>query len=328
MSGEAETDNLVFGHADEIEAAASDWLARRVTHNWGEADEAALQAWLNETPAHRIAFLRLEAAWGYTSRLGALRAPRRELARDVKARGRVVLRIAAAMVVLALVGLSAGAYFGEPREKIYTTTVGGRETLKLADGSQIELNTDTVLRLVYSRKVRKATLERGEAYFHITHDAARPFTVRVAQHRVTDLGTKFLVRHAASDTLEVAVTEGLVRLDAPQGPAGSRSDLLSVGDVAVVTAHNTVVTRKPAQKLAEELGWRHGVLVLDNATLADAAAQFNRYNSRKLVIAPSAARIAIGGTFPTNNIEAFTELAQDVLGLKIEERKDQILISR
>lgn len=124
------------------------------------------------------------------------------------------------------------------------------------------------------------------------------------------------------------MTEGLVRLDATNGAAGARSNLLAVGDVAVATAQKTVVTRKPSQKLAEELGWRHGVLVLDNATLADAAAQFNRYNTRKLVVAPGAARIAIGGTFPTNNIEAFTELAQDVLGLKVEERKDEILILR
>lgn len=162
MSGETEANDLTFGRAEQVEAAASDWLARRVTDNWGEADEAALQAWLGEAPAHRIAFLRLEAAWGYTSRLGALRAPRHGYVAEVRMPGRSVLKVAAALVVLALAGGSAASYFSAPREKIYTTAVGGRETLKLADGSQIELNTDTVLRLVYSGKVRKATLERGK----------------------------------------------------------------------------------------------------------------------------------------------------------------------
>jgi transmembrane sensor len=329
MSG-ADMDQVFnLAPAEDVEAAASDWLARRVSDGWSEADEAALAQWFAQSPAHRIAFLRLEAAWNYTSRLGALRHParRRAVGNAAPARSRLMLRVAAAIVMVVAAGIGATAYFSTPREKVYTTAVGGHEMLKLADGSQIELNTDTVLRLTYDAHVRKAVLDRGEAYFQIAHDASRPFSVQAGNRRVTDLGTKFLIRRG-SGGLEVAVTEGLVRLEATGAGAHAKPALLSRGDVVVVAAHSMVRTRKPAQKLADELGWRRGVLVFGNATIADAVAQFNRYNTKKLAVAPSAAHIAIGGTFPANNIEAFTELAQDVLGLRIEDHGDEILITR
>ncbi len=327
MSSAGKDGELSLACAEDIEAMASQWLARRVTDSWSEADESALNTWLVQSPAHRIAFLRLDAAWSYTSRLGALRHPahRRNASETAPSRLRTILRVAA--IVVAAVGLSVTTYFVEPREKIYTTAIGGHETLKLPDGSQIELNTDTRLRLIYGTGVRKATLDRGEAYFQIAHDVSRPFTVQAGNHRVTDLGTKFLVRRVTG-ALEVAVTEGLVRLDATGEGVKDKPALLARGDVIVVAPHATVVRHKPVQKLADELGWRRGVLVFDNATIAGAVAEFNRYNTKKLEVAPSAAHIAIGGTFPANNIEAFTELAQDVLGLRIEDHGEEILISR
>ena len=64
----------------------------------------------------------------------------------------------------------------------------------------------TVLRARVSAHERLVTLERGEAYFQIAHDPKHPFVVMAGDHRVTDLGTKFLVRRD-NKTLEVAVTE-------------------------------------------------------------------------------------------------------------------------
>jgi len=315
---------LNLGSADNIEAAASDWLARRVSDQWTEKDDAELNEWLSRSPANRIAFLRLESAWNYTSRLGALRRPHREQGRPSN-RSRILLRVAAAVLLVAGGAFGIATQIDQTREQVYRTAVGGRETLKLADGSQIELNTNSVLRLTYGKEARRAVLEHGEAYFQITHDASRPFTVETGNHRVTDIGTKFLIR-SSNGSLEVAVTDGMVRLEG-RGKQ-EKQQLLKRGDVVVISKRSADLIHKPAQKLADELGWRRGVLIFENATIAEAAAQFNRYNTKKLVVAPSAAHVAIGGTFPSNNVETFTELAQDVLGLHIEERGDQILISR
>ena len=80
--------------------------------------------------------------------------------------------------------------------------------------------------------------------------------------------------------------------------------------------------------LETDLGWRNGVLVFNDRTLADVAAEFNRYNTRKLIVADEkAAQTRIAGTFRADNIEAFVNTAQRVLGLKVEKRGNDIAIS-
>ena len=76
---EASFDNAV-ANAGEIETQASRWLERRHFGKWDEAAQAEFDAWLNETSAHEVAFLRLEAAWSRTERLAALRSPKSETA--------------------------------------------------------------------------------------------------------------------------------------------------------------------------------------------------------------------------------------------------------
>src|SRR5580692_10662110 len=60
--------------AELIEARAADWLMRqRDCDGWNAGDQAALDAWLAQSPAHLIAYARLNSAWAYADRLAALR---------------------------------------------------------------------------------------------------------------------------------------------------------------------------------------------------------------------------------------------------------------
>lgn len=58
----------------QIEQTAAAWLARRDGGAWQERDRSRFEAWLAESTAHRVAFLRLEAAWAHSGRLKALGA--------------------------------------------------------------------------------------------------------------------------------------------------------------------------------------------------------------------------------------------------------------
>ena len=80
---------------------------------------------------------------------------------------------------------------------MFSTEVGGHETVTFSDGTRIELNTNTVLRARMTTAQRTVWLDKGEAYFQVKHDPAHPLTV-IAGHRVTDLGTEFLVRDDAT----------------------------------------------------------------------------------------------------------------------------------
>ena len=316
--------------ARQIKACAASWLERREREEWSERDQSELDAWLAQSPAHIVAYLRLEATWDRAARLSVLRTPASEAGQGAPRRNlrSLLASFAAALIIITCAGIAGGLYLTRPVEKTYATGLGGHQTVRLADGSRIELNTNTTLRAIVGAGQRMVWLDHGEAFFRIAHDDKHPFVVAVGDHRVTVLGTEFLVRRDTS-RLEVAVMEGRVGFGAADGNAQSRETLLTQGDVATSVANSVSVAKTPLQKLAGEIGWRHGVLVFSHETLASAAAEFNRYNRRKIIVAdPSAARMTIDGTFQTDKVDAFTDVAQEVLGLRIEKRGDQAVISR
>jgi len=326
---EVDQERAAVPDAKEIRARASDWVVeRRAPENWSEETQAKFDAWLSESPAHLVAYLRLDAAWNRTERLAALRTDAGEAAESGKKQSRPSLRWMHVMSAIALVVITAAAsaiFLLGSNEKTYSTQVGGHEMVTLADGSQIELNTNTTIRVAAGANRRVITLDNGEAYFQVRHDAAHPFIVMAGDHRVLDLGTKFLVRNAA-DHIEVALTEGRVRLQAAE--AASRAVILTPGDVAVATTKSIAVTRDTAQ-VQNELGWRRGMLIFKHTSLASAAAEFNRYNRQKLIVADAAsARLTINGTFRTIDVDAFVDLAQDILHLRVERLGDETIISR
>jgi transmembrane sensor len=72
-----------------IEEIAANWLARRDGGDWTAGDEASLKAWIEASTAHRVAFIRLEAAWrkalqSFPPGLGGV--PQRRSARENRAR--------------------------------------------------------------------------------------------------------------------------------------------------------------------------------------------------------------------------------------------------
>lgn len=313
--------------AQDVRLQAARWMQRRQLWDWSAEDQAELDRWLAASPSHHIAYMRVMAIWNRTERLTALRgAPAPEEADVSRRNWSVVVRSVAAIALVSALGLAAGyRYLQIQHQTIWTTPVGGHEILSLADGSKIELNTNTVLRV--SADQRTAWLDRGEAYFQIKHDSAHPFSVSVAGKRIVDIGTKFLIRRDRGE-LEVALVEGKARIEPAKPKDGTRTAVLTRGDVALASGSSLSVVKVPQASLMRELSWRQDLLIFDNARLADVAAELNRYNSQKLVIAPEIADLKIVASIPTNGIHAFKRVARDFLGLRVEERGQDIVISR
>lgn len=313
--------------ATEADHRAAEWLQKRRFWNWTDEDQAALDAWLSQSPAHLAAFWRLDAAWERTERLAAIAPAMREQKTEAGGKFRWSLFASLAASVLAVL-VGAGAYFhySQPAEKIFTTPVGGREIVTLADGSQIELNTNTELRARVEGGVRTVALVKGEAYFHIRHDPSRPFVVTAENGRVLDLGTRFVVRKDA-ERLDVALLDGSVRFEPAQ--ANRAPEVLKPGEVVHATSDTLSVAQEPVKLLERDLSWRNGMLVFDHASVAAAVKEFNRYNDEKLVVAgDGAGALTFSSAFPINGTQAFVRLAQKTLGLHVERRGGSIVISR
>ena len=313
-----------------IETEAAHWVAAYSDReSWTEQQQIELDAWLSADVCHEVAYLRLLALWKSADRLAVLARPMRPPAASGTT-GRLFPYARVAAIVAAATGIAAVSYFStaSPNIRTYQTPVGGRETIALKDGTSIELNTNTELRTQLSAGGRAVTLVRGEAFFDVRHDKNHPFIVHAGGHRITDIGTQFLVR-ADSGRVEVSLIKGRAQFDFSDAQSNTPPTVLTPGDVAIVTSSALSVTHRSKSSLDEQSSWRRGILVFDRTTLADAAAEVNRYSSKKLVVVdPRAAALTIGGTFPTGNVRMIAEAVQDFYGLKFEDRGDEIVISR
>ena len=347
-----------------IEKCAAAWLARRDGGDWSRGEEERFTDWLQEATAHRVAFLRLESAWEETRRARALGSPGGGIVPSAgewrqspyylgaAASTAVVsvesrLRrpwIAAACCVLA-VGLGAAGYLRHwlGSGNVYSTPVGVISSVPLADGSVVTLNTASAIRVEFAPHARRVVLERGEAYFAVKRNPARPFIVVAGEQRIVDVGTQFSVRRNPAG-IRVVVTEGAVRVettpfDADRG-AGSASiaapvalaaiDVpLSAGSVALAQDGDVLVHKESVPEAEEMVSWREGYLTFRNTTLACAVAEFNRYNVHRIRIQdPGVADIHISGTFRPADYRAFVRLLHDGYGIEVRDTHEGITLRK
>ena len=329
MSGAHEQLQAVFAKRniplDALEEEAASWALRRQFFDWTAEDQAKLEAWLDESPSNRVAYWRLNAALSRTERLSALRPFKSEIEPAGKSGRSTLIRAVATFAFIAVAATAASFYGTKGEEQTISTAIGGHKLVKLSDGSRIELNTDTVIRIAHWQ--RSVTLVRGEAFFEIRHDTIHPFTVDVAGQRITDIGTKFDVRRDGAK-VEVGLLEGSAKFESRTSGAAAREAVLTPGDLATASSHSFSVEKVEPQVLKDGLSWRHGVLVFHNTSLAAAAEEFNRYNRTKLIVEGAAGELQIDGTFSANDPETFTQIASDILHLHVEERQGTRVLTR
>jgi transmembrane sensor len=316
-----------------IEDQALDWLIRRDEPDWSDAEQVALDTWLDESVAHKAAYWRVEHGWHQAERIRSL-GPHREPVPISFLASRRWWSPAMAATLLACLAVGAATFgpnlFGwrdEVQLAHYDTPVGGRRLVPLADGSRVELNTRTMLRAAIGNSRREIWLDAGEAYFEVAHRSGRPFIVHIDDRTVTVLGTKFSIRRD-NDRVTVSVVQGRVRLD--ENRAGqARAAIISAGDTAIARGSSTLIAPKSVDRIESALAWRDGMLGFDQTRLSDVAAEFNRYNRTQLIVTGAdVAKIPIGGTFEASNIDAFARLLHDAYGLDVEKIGDSIRISR
>lgn len=359
----ARRDGDGWGEADE--RAFQAWQAQATAHRvavvrlrtvWAQADRLqALGAGMagGEVPVRgrwrHAAFPRQPATWGradvdpadYEARRMAPTAAEipgefeRPLRRPLAAarsfgRGRTVperrwRRLALAASAALLIGLPVLVLWRVHGVDRYHTSIGGIQVVPLIDGSRVTLNTDSSIRLDWSTSERRVALERGEAFFEVAADPQRPFVVLVGEERVVAVGTRFSVRRAGGD-VQVVVTEGRVRIEGGRG-GGTPATLLSAGGVARAGAAGVLVQEADIVRAEERLSWRNGYLAFDDTQLADAVAEFNRYNHRQLVIVdPALAELRIGGNLRASNVDAFVRVLEQGFPIRAVEKDEQILL--
>lgn len=313
-----------------INEEAAQWVARL---NGVESNETrkAFEAWHEADPRHQGAFLRAEAAWMMLDRAqvmahGDTLLARRALDKKLKHNRAAVTRrsVMSGAVAASLTGAVAVGYVLKNRLSV-ATRVGELRSVPLKDRSVASVNTDSRIEVDMTPQIRHVALVRGEAWFEVAKNPEVPFVVSAGDIRVRAVGTAFSVRRHETGA-DVLVTEGTVEAW-NVNDTGKRVMLTAGHEAFVPLKPEAVAVVYRPEEVERRLAWREREIVLNSETLAEAVAEFNRYNSRQIVISDPAlgAQKLVGG-FHVDQPETFARAVHAALDVPVSLDDDRIII--
>jgi len=299
---------------DSVHAQAVDWLLHIRSENCTETERHAFNIWLEASASHRQAYETVLAQWEWMEPFKAMNFPARDAALRYRGKSprRLFIYSAAATLLLAM-GLTAfmpNGWLGIPHT--YVAEKGDRRTVTLADGSRIELNTESEVRVHFNRWQRSVEIIKGEAFFTVNHDAERPFEVHAGSGRIRDIGTAFEV-YIKPEHVIVAVQEGIVEVQA----SGKRE--LTAGQQLAFSNSGEFQTLQ-AQDVAGLTAWRQGNLVFRNRRLDDVLAEVGRYHDTRIRLQnETLGKLRVSGTFHTAELGDTLNAIAAILPVNIDQ---------
>jgi len=336
-----------------IIAEASSWF---VEFRAGDASSEARSDfidWLRRSPEHIQAYLEVSGAWfelptvdpehkidiaALVARaceapdIVALAQTRPRSRQDApapnppRARSIPVWRLSMGALAIAMLAFTAIFLRNADSGRAYSTDIGEQRTIQLADGSTIELNARSGVRVNLTDRERAVTLLDGQALFQVAKDKARPFIVRAGDAQVRAVGTEFDV-YRKSDTTVVTVVEGRVETYDRSNSDGGSAILVSAGEQLTVSPH---AAGKPTPTdTGVATAWVQRRLIFDETPLSDVAAEFNRYNRRPLSIEdPELQRLRISGVYSSTDPASLINFLRSQSSMQVIENKREVRVMR
>jgi transmembrane sensor len=340
-----------------------------VDFNTGEPDVEArrkFDTWLRKSPEHLRAYLDMFGLWDDAALVdpqrrltsnelvdlarrtadvvslepsvaGAARAgtsPTARLDRKPRERRSAAIAVAATILLLLLGALT----WAELQRGAYSTDIGEQRMLTLNDGSTIELNARSRIKVRYTPTERRIDLFAGQALFNVAKDPARPFLVQSDQTQVRAVGTQFDVYRKKTGTLvtvvegRVAVVQGGGEIATEIAPApvsasgGHRPIVLDAGQQLTVSA--VAVSEREHPDIVAATAWTQRRLVFSSTPLEEVAEEFNRYNERQLVIAdPGVRSFHVSGVFSSTDPGSLIRFLRAQPDIRVDEQEAQIRIT-
>lgn len=330
---------------------ASVWIARLSNDQASEQDHQRFALWLGKSAEHRAAYDQMETLWldlgcvKYTSTDSSdLKQPEDQpLPGETKLVGSdkttkassfwqkkwVKTRFIASFALCAAVAVALLPDASQTTATQHLATAVGEHSIEtLADGSVVQLNTNTRLEVSYTHSQRELTLTQGEAHFNVKKNPQRPFVVRIPGGSVVAVGTAFNIEIEPQQTL-VTVTEGVIRVE-EQNDSALPADTVTArlnDQVRISPAGGLTRDRMPSDHLAT--AWLEQNMVFKNVSLAQVVAELNRYSGKKIKISDaSLAFMPVSGVFKTDQPAQTLQAIEASLGLESKAQGDIILLHK
>lgn len=328
-------------------------LRHVLSDEFSEAEAAAVSKRVLRDPKYREDFngsLDILAAMEALANDGEINAIADEFGRLLqkhRSRRSAVLGMAAGLLVAfgaALIYLSPWSGSRNDHLQKYFTRTGEQQTIELDDGSIVTLNTAGQLVVDYSRQRRRILLERGEAYFQVSEDPERPFTVDLGARSITTVATAFNVRKDP-ELYEIAVIKGAVALhglteelspSAPLVSADGKAVVISepaqhrveAGWVVEFDARRNELTAFRPESMDRYQQWRSGMLSFSREPLVQVIQELNRYSRKRILIDDaSVMELSVYTTVNVRELDAALNGLEQLLPIEVTRHYDRIVIT-
>jgi ferric-dicitrate binding protein FerR (iron transport regulator) len=292
-----------------FETAAS-WYVQLQSQPPSLAEQKAWQLWIESDPAHLAAWNQMEQLQRH---LGTLPQDLKRRAFNSGQQRRQVLKLLLLAAGTGFLGwnvqrhTSLGYVWAD-----YKTGVGQRRTVSLADGSQIQLNTDSAIDVAFDAAQRLIRLRSGEILIQTGKlGDQRPFYVQTRDGRIQALGTRFSV-HQMSSSTRVGVLEDRVSVQPAQSSTAAL--ILKAGESTDFDSRHVGLTH-PFQ--SSEVAWINGQLIVLNARLGDVIEALGRYRSGVLHCDRRSRDLRVSGTFRLDSTDAVLANLQASLPINV-----------
>jgi transmembrane sensor len=295
---------------------AIDWIVCLGSGSATTGDLAAFEEWRSRSPAHAEAAAEAAAIMADMGRtrqaadyreIGAVLRPPPSAHRFSR---RALM--AGGVASVAAFGLVGSGAFGPASGFLadYSTGVGGRKRVVLADGSVIWLNSSTALSIDFSAYERRLTLHAGEALFEVAKDKARPFIVMSGSGEARAVGTVYSVRRRGAIN-DVVVTEGIVEVR--NGSDVSR--LTASQHIAYGEGFESKVLTVDGNALT---AWTRGKLIFNRRPLGEVVAELERYQHGAVIIRDDRLkRLEVTGVFDLDDPKALLMAISVTIGVPV-----------
>ncbi|MFJ2284343.1 FecR domain-containing protein [Pseudomonas sp. NPDC087803] len=288
---------MAIAPSRQVFEAAASWYVQFQAEPPTLAEQRAWQLWIDSDPAHLAAWSQMEQLQRH---LGTLPQDLKRRALNSGQQRRQVLKLLLLATGTGFVGwnLQQHSSLGNVWAD-YTTRVGQRRHLTLADGSQIQLNTDTAIDVSFDATQRLIRLRAGEILIQTGKlGDQRPFFVETRDGRIQALGTRFSV-HQLSGSTRVGVLEDRISIQPGEDLAAAR--ILTAGQGADFDRRHVGLIHpfRPS-----EVAWSNGQLIVLDARLGDVLDELGRYRSGVLQCDARAQDLRVSGTFRLDSTDA------------------------
>ncbi|MBX3301087.1 MAG: FecR family protein [Nitrospira sp.] len=327
--------------SDSLREQAVHWIVRLHSGSATNTDRRDFDAWLASSPEHRREFDAVSRMWSVLNDTQSLLQAEIQQAEDlwtshdaIRQRerrwwwwpGTQAAVVSSALMLLLIV--TAWWWTGRPETMLYETAKGAQRQVILTDGSSVTLNTDTRLTVEFSRNQRAIRLERGEAWFTVSHDERRPFTVHIANSTIRDIGTQFIV-DKSSDGVLVSVWEGIVEVEVPASGGGTPSPRPAVLRAGQQVSYGTDGRMSDVGFFDRNRvgSWKEGKLIFRSQPLKQVLEEISRYRPENITLLdPNLGALPVSGVFNIQELDRVVETLQAALPIRAQRVRENLIL--